>query len=129
MTISEKIIEWLTLNPKIEMVDTDFLQSDEAMGLFKMPSDIIERYISGAKYTRYYTFNIRQSSQLNTERISNQQFMEELEQWIEAQSVLKNYPIADCIHIRSSGGYAVQEMDGEQTVYQIILEIKYIGRA
>lgn len=135
MTISESIVTWLKTNTSISImsdIETDLLQANnESMGLYKAPENIIVEYVDGSKLvTEYYMFLARQSSQLDSDRISNQQFLSNLEEWVDGKNFKKEFPTLvtkySCENISISSTYYMQEQDEQESIYQLSIEISYL---
>lgn len=139
MTISESIIEWLRgYSGGIEATDKitvdQLAAQDETYGVFKAPGDTVTEYIGGARdVTAYYLFVCRQPSQTNDMRISNQDWMEALEEWIRAQNIARNLPQLEgkrsCWGVSIANSYTMQEQDDDGTVYQFSIAINYSEEA
>jgi hypothetical protein len=132
MTISESIIEWLEgYNLKVLDVETEQLEAvSEAYGFFKQPERNIEYFIDGSqKITEYYTFLTKQDSNLNIQRVSNGEFLESLEEWVEDKNFNEDFPTLTngiVTDIAIANSFYVQEQNEETAVYQLSLEIIYI---
>lgn len=135
MTISESIIQWLYTNDSLDIVgaiDTDNLSADtESMALFKQPNRIVTEYIGGSKdVTDYYYFLLKQSAQLDSTRISNQEWLSNLEEWIDHNNMIDNLPelgsSKTAYKVAISTSYYMTEKTQEEATYQLGLEISYI---
>lgn len=135
MTISQSIIEWLNgYDAVIEDVDTDLLaalqEPAEAYGFFKTPDRIIVPFLDGTReITEYYQFLTRQNSQLDSERIDNQEFLADMEEWVYQKNLAREYP--DIIGVRVtnievSNSFYVQQSEETEAVYQLSIGITYI---
>lgn len=134
MTVSRAIIQWLFQNDTIEIdekINTDLLDAKAtAYALSKTPSNIIEQFNDGSeRRTEYYTFLTKRNSQLDNERISNDQFLENLQEWVWENNLNGNIPQLDnkrfCDNIAISSSYYLFEVETEESIYSLTLEIIY----
>ena len=131
MTVAGSLKTWLMTNESIELledIDTDFLQAEaESAGTYKQPSDNVLVFIDGTKQiTSYYLVLFRQASKLEAERLSNAEFMEAFENWVEDQDNAENYPAGiNCQRVAIANSYYMQEADVSTAVYQISIAITY----
>ena len=134
MTISESIIQWLYTNGTIqidERINTEKLDgSAVAYSLSKVPQNLVNKFIDGSeRRTQYYMFFVRQSTQIESERISNDKFLENLEDWVWMQNKNRNFPILDnkrtCESIGVSSTYYLYETEEEEGVYSLTIQIVY----
>ena len=91
MTVSESIQKWLYQFGEIEIdekINTDLLNAQvNAYALTKAPTNIVEEFIDGSSInTEYYTFLTRRTTQFDGERVSNNQFLENLTEWVESRN-------------------------------------------
>lgn len=134
MTISKAIIQWMYQNDTIEIdekINTNLLDAKAtAYALSKTPSNTVEQFNDGSeKRTEYYTLLTKRSSQLDIERVSNDQFLENLEEWVWEQNLNGNVPKLDnkryCDNIAISSSYYLFENETEESIYSLTLEIQY----
>lgn len=134
MTIPQAIKQWLYKNPSIEIderIDTEILDSQAiAYALSKNPTNTKEVFVDGSELrTEYYTFFARQNSQLETERIDNDKFLEDLENWIFERNFEGDLPVLDnkryCDSVEISQGYYLFENDENESVYSLTIQITY----
>lgn len=126
MTISECLINWLTLFDN-SVIMTDRLDAfQQTFGLIKSPSGSRHSDVTGRTYTtRYYTFLVKKPCSVEAERRAAQSWLEELEDWIYQKE--EPYPTTldagefDDIQISSSFGM----MDASLTEarYGLILKV------
>jgi hypothetical protein len=125
MTISESIATWLQ-GYSIMEINTDELKAEaETFGLFETPDDSSEEFLDGSILrTEYYIFLIRRNAQLESERISNQQFIEGLSEWVREQELAGKYP--ENMNIEKVWvAYAyMQEREEQEAIYQVSLGIE-----
>lgn len=135
MTIAKSIIDWLKGYENIDIneeITTDMLKAQSAaFGMFKTPEKNVENYNDGSQLiTEYYLFLVRQDSQLDAERVSNNQWLEDLEDWVDQKNFNEDYPIlkknCSCQNIEISSPYYMQSTEGEEAVYQLSVGIQYL---
>lgn len=108
--------------------DTDKLRAEaESLGIYKQPTNETVDYIDGSTLcTDYFYIVARQEAQEERDRVSNQEFLEQFEQWIAEQNYKSNYPQGYNIEeISVANSFYMQETDGEQAVYQISVGVTY----
>lgn len=108
--------------------DTDRLRAEaESLGIYKQPTNETVDYIdSSTLCTDYFYIVARQEAQEERDRVSNQEFLEQFEQWIAEQNYKSNYPQGHNIEeILVANSFYMQETDGEQAVYQISVGVTY----
>ena len=134
MTISESIIQWLYTNGTIqidERINTEKLDAEAvAYSLSKVPQSIVKAFIDGSqRRTEYYMFFVRQSTQIESERISNDKFLENLEEWVWKQNRNRNLPNLDgkryCDSVGISSTFYLFDTAEEDGVYSLTIEITY----
>lgn len=134
MTISESIIQWLSDFGEIKIdsvINTELLKAQpNAYAMIKTPTNIRQEFIDGSSVnTEYYTFLARKSSQFNAERINNNQFLENLTDWVENANMDGNLPKLDnkrfCDNIAISSGFYLFETEENESVYSLTFEIIY----
>lgn len=138
MTITESVIEWLNgFDGGIEVdegVNTDQLAANaEAYGIFRTPGDIVTVFVHGGRdVATYLNLIVRQPSQTETMRRSNQAWMEHLDRWVRTQSALRNLPQLDgereCYAVSVANSFYMQEQTETESVYQITLCVHYTER-
>lgn len=132
MTITDSVIQWLTSNPSLDIVDieTDNLGDVDTpqYALFQTPQDTVDRlHIDGSRIvSTYRIFNMRQAAVTDGMRRSNQQWLEDFTTWVNAA---KSLPVLDgvraCISVTIEGGAFMQERVESNAIYQAMLKIKY----
>lgn len=131
MTLSESIKIWTKECPGLALCDdfdTDRLRAEaESLGIYKQPTNETVDYIDGSTLcTDYFYIVARQEAQEERDRVSNQEFLEQFEQWIAEQNYKSNYPQGHNIEeISVANSFYMQETDGEQAVYQISVGVTY----
>lgn len=130
MTNSELIKEWLRACKFIEIVDidTDRLEAQaESMGIYKQATRDVDEYIDGSKLiSEYYYFLTRQSAQLESERIGAQEFLSQIEGWVEESEYNEIYPkIPGIERVFIANGFYMTDAETDESVYQISIGITY----
>lgn len=130
MTNSELIKEWLRTCKFIEIVDidTDRLEAQaESMGIYKQATRDVDEYIDGSKLiSEYYYFLTRQSAQLESERIGAQEFLSQIEGWVEESEYNEIYPkIPGIERVFIANGFYMTDAETDESVYQISIGITY----
>lgn len=135
MTISESIIQWLYTFGDIainERVNTDQLEAAaRSMGLYATPQTTVQGYIDGSRsVTAYYTFLVRDASQDDASRKSNQEWLEGLQSWVQLQSLGGSLPVLSegktCQAVGIANTFYMQSQAEEEAVYQMTISITYI---
>ena len=137
MTISQAIVTWLYTNSSLSVddVDTDTLAaSAAAYGLYKTPQTNVVTYVDGTRdVTAYYTFHVRQRSNVEVTRQSNQEFLEGFETWVRTQSHASIFPALasplECQRVFVANTFSALETETDETIYQLTLGINYIDKA
>ncbi len=137
MTISKAIIDWLYGFGNIdvdERIDTDALSAaSQSLGLYKTPQASVKAYVDGTRdVTAYYNFMAKQGAQTNSERASNQAWMEALEAWVRRKNIARELPTLgehrDCSAASISSSYFMLDGSDENATYQLTLAINYTER-
>ncbi len=134
MTVNEAIKQWLYKNPLLKIDDkisTEILKAEAvAYALSKTPTTTIETFVDGSQLrTEYYMFFARQSTQLESERISNDEFLEKFESWVDEKNLSGDLPVIDKKRIVDEVGvsstFYLYEQDEEESIYTFTIMIKY----
>lgn len=138
MTLTQSVIEWLAgFDGGIEVdegVNTDMLAANAAAyGLFKTPGNVTTDFVNGGRdVTEYLNLIVRQPSQTETMRQSNQAWMEQLERWVRTRNILRELPVLgddrECYGVAIAGSFYMQEQTPTESVYQIALAVHYTER-
>lgn len=134
MSVSEAIITWLggfTYNSQgLQKVNTD--RQDETAktyALIKEPIVNIKAYLSGRKeHTEHYEISARLSTQTETNRKSNSEWLEQLEKWIASQNAFGSFPTIDNAtvnEIKVTSAYYLGTTNENTSVYSITISIRY----
>lgn len=127
MSKTSGIIAWLNTCPQITVVDMSQTTID-AQGLYKQAAVTVQECIDGSKFiTENYYILFSRDAQVNDDRISNEELLENFENWIDDQEYAENYPDIGypvervCI----SNSYTMMSRDDDSAVYQATLQIMY----
>lgn len=136
MTVGECLKEWLSEyeGADISVLDTDFIEGEKgSFAIYKSPNNTSVPFIDGSSLvTEYYQFFARQSTQLDEERIDNQNFLAELENWVEERDCNEEYPDLSgvgnlsCTEIGVSNSAAITSQEEDNAIYQITIAIQYL---
>jgi len=133
MSIITGILGWVKscdLVDDPEYIDVNLLPPEMmALGIYKQPSGTVEPLVDGTKIiTDVYYLLFKRPAQLEAERISSDEYLEQIEKWVEAQECEENYPE---IGYRVFGvgitntAYMMERTD-EDAVYQLAISITYM---
>lgn len=136
MTVSECIKNWLCGYEKMDIgeIATDFVEGDlGSYAILKSPNSTPEEYSDGSRLiTEFYQFFARKSTQIDVERIGNQQLLTDLEEWVEQKNFAEDYPDLSvcgrlaCQDISISGSATILSQEETNAIYQIIISIQYL---
>lgn len=135
MTVAECIKEWLGGFEHMDFseLSTDFIEADmDSYGIFKSPNKTIIPFNDGSKLvTEYYQFFGRKATTEDSERISNQQVLADLEDWIEEKDFDEAYPDLSsignltCTEISIANSATIIDQSDNNAIYQITIAIQY----
>ena len=138
MTVTQSVIEWLHgFGGGIEVdegVSTDQLAAAaEAYGMFRTPGDISIDFVHGGRdVITYLNFIVRQPSQTESMRRSNQAWMEQLQSWVREMNIQRSLPLMDngceCYAVAIANSFSVQDQTETEAVYQITIAVHYTER-
>lgn len=134
--ISECVKSWLNEYDKADFSEmaTDFIEGEiGSYAIYKSPNKTIVPFIDGSKLvTEYYQLFARQSTQIEAERVDNQQFLSDLEDWVEKKDYNEDYPNLSevgsivCAEIKISNSAAITSQEDDNAIYQITIAIQYL---
>nr|DAV69618.1 MAG TPA: Minor capsid protein from bacteriophage [Caudoviricetes sp.] len=136
MTVSQAVINWLlTFDSeygKMTGIDTDIIKGTTASyALVKEPvQNKIEDILGNVTCTDYYQLAARLDSQVNSDRIDNVAFLEALTEWIREKNKAKDYPVikqGTVEKIEVTTPFYLGKTDGDNSIYQLTIAIKYKG--
>lgn len=134
MTINQAIVEWLYTNGTIEIddhINTDILDASKSYAVSKEPTNVTERkFVGGGSIrTEYYQVLAKRNTQFEQERISNDEFLQNLEMWVHQKNRNRDFPdLGDtktCDSIGISSGYYLYSSNEEESIYTLTIEITY----
>lgn len=136
MTVAECLKEWLNTYSGADFgdIDTDIIENmNGSRAIFKAPNKTVRKYNDGSSLnTEYYQFFAKQSVLLEEERVDNQQFMSDLEDWIEEKDFNEDYPDLSkvgrltCTEISISNSSTITYENEDKAVYHITIAIEYL---
>lgn len=136
VTVGECLKKWLGEyeNADIEELATDFIEGENgSFAIYKAPNNTVIFYNDGSSLiTEYYQFFARQPTQIDKERIGNQQFMSDLEKWVEEKDINEEYPDLfvvgnlTCVGISIENSAAVTSQEENNAIYQISIALQYL---
>lgn len=126
------LIKWFESCPLIEEVsEIDVCQlnpQDPAVALYKQPGVTVQRLIDGSEIRteNYYLLFLR-PMKLKNERVSNEEYLENIEEWVWDQEMAENYPdIGHPIHnIEMSNAFYMMSRTEDEAEYQFTVSITY----
>lgn len=136
MTISECIIEWLSEYQKMEFAEcaVDQIEAEDGTyAIFKTPNKNITEYTDGSQLiTEYFQLVARKSTQLDSERVNNQQMLVDLENWVEEKNMEEDYPDLSkagkliCMNINVSDSNSIVSQEDTSAIYQLSIAVQYL---
>lgn len=135
MSKTQSIIDWFAECGLVEdIIEFDVNQlaaKDDAAGLYKQPAVTREKLIDGSEIvTENYYLLFRRAAQLKADRISNDDFLEQVEDWLVDQEFAENYPDIGypVYEVSISNSFYMLERDTNEAIYQLSISIKYERR-
>ncbi len=135
MSKTQNIIDWFTecelVDNVIEFDVNQLAAKDDAAGLYKQPAVTREKLIDGSEIvTENYYLLFRRAAQLKADRVSNDDFLEQVEDWLIKQEFAENYPDIGypVYEIGISNSFYMLERDTNEAIYQLSISIKYERR-
>ena len=135
MTVGQALIEWLHTYGDIEaeaVIETDQLDSEaKSYGLFKEAQRNVTPFINGSQdVSEYYNILVRARSKLDSNRITNQEWLEGLEFWIRNQNLKRILPDLgpgrECWGVGVSVTGYMMEQETDTAAYQLSVVINYL---
>lgn len=135
MTVTECVKTWLGSYDGVDLdVDIGFLEGDnDTYAIYKQPNRNEVAYNDGSKLvTDYFQFFARQSTQIPENRIENEQFLDDLENWVEEENFNEEYPDLspagnlECQDIGITSTAAIISQEDDSAIYQLILAVQYL---
>ena len=128
MSISKGIIDWLNTCPQIKMLDMAQTTID-AEGLYKQPAVTVQELIDGSKIiTQNYYILFERDVQVKSDRMSNEEVLEAVEDWIDEQNWIDNFPDIgyDVDTVGISNSYYMLSRENDVATYQATLSIRFM---
>ena len=126
------LIDWFKTCPQIEDVtEIDVSQlapEDPAAGLYKQPTVSTQQLIDGSEIrTETYYLLFLRPMQLQSERVDNEEYLENIENWIWEQEMAEKYPdIGYPVHeIEMSNAFYMLSRTEDNAAYQFTVSITY----
>ena len=126
------IVEWFEACPLIEnagSIDVNQLPAElQALGIYKQPTRTVTELIDGGSIvTETYYLLFQQPAQLIDERIDTDEYLEQVENWVEAQEMAEAYPQIgyEVYEISVADTFYMMSRDETEAVYQLAISIKY----
>lgn len=129
MTISKYVSSFIKEYENIK-IDTNHVEAgSDKYGLFKSPSrDFVRKVDGSTTITEYYQFFASQKSISESERLEDDEWLEDFIYWLDDYPIEYDYPIIDeqrrVIDI-SAAGCPTPMSDNNGMMYQITLKITY----
>lgn len=130
MSITKGIVEWFKTCPDVKDVaifDVSQVKAANA-GIYKQPSVTIENLIDGGQIrTEHYYILFVKDAQIPKDRMDNEEVLQKVEEWIDAQEFEENYPDIGypVYEIGATNSYYMVERGEVEATYQITIKIKY----
>lgn len=134
MTIAKCLSEWLKSILDIVNISTEQIGADiDSYGLYRSPDRNTESYIDDSyAITEYYQFFAKQSSQTESERLDNDEWLEYVTYTIDDKSYCEDFPALDkdrvCIGIELTGQPYSLESASDETIFAMTIKIKYLRK-
>lgn len=132
MAITTGLLNWFRsceIIEEPEYIDVNQLPAEmQALGVYKQPSRTIDRLIDGTQIiTDVYYLLFQRPAQMNDERISNEEYLEQVETWVENQEYAENYPDIGypVFEIEVTNTFCMLNRTETEAVYQLAISVKY----
>lgn len=135
MIVTECVKEWLGTYEGLDLdVDVSFISGDnDTYAIYKQPNRNEVPYNDGNKLiTDYFQFFARQSTQIKENMTENEQFLDDLENWVEEKNFNEEYPELfkagklECQDIGISSTATIISQEEDNAIYQLIIAIQYL---
>ena len=129
MTVSQSVIAWLKRFEE-KSVNTDIQPAKvNSYSLVKEPIINKKTFINGrVRVTEHYTFMARLDSQMDSARVENNAWGEELEEWVRDMCKKKDLPAIDGATTHSvniTTPFYLGKSEANESVYQVTISIIY----
>lgn len=134
MTVSGAIIAWLKTFEveeywKMRHIDTDFMHGNVDYVLMKEPTQNVTTLVTGDKvFEDYYMLQARLPNNTNADNTDNNEFGEELENWVRKKNKNREYPVIPGAVVTAVGittPFYVGKVDKGNSIYQMTISVKY----
>lgn len=132
-TIKQSIIEWLQLFDGFEIedfIETDIANNDGGFAVTKEPNQVLKEFNDGSMILQeYYTFVAKLQTVTESQRKSNDEFMESFQDWIINKNKEYDLPALKegcfCNNIAISSSYYLESNENKLGMYIFTIEIQY----
>lgn len=129
MTNSGAVINWLRIFDGLGRIDTELMHGNVDYALVKEPVREIKESVTGDQtITEHYTLQARMPNSTNMDSAENSEFMEALEQWVEACDDRKEYPDIPRGTVTAVGimtPFYVGKTGQDNSIYQMTISVVY----
>lgn len=130
------LIEWFEACPLVKdagYIDVNQLGTEErSSSIYKQPSVTITELIDGSKLvSESYYLLFRRAGQLKEDRFDNEEYLDAIENWVEEQGFLENYPDIgfEVYKLSMSNATYMSQRDETDAIYQLTITISYERKA
>lgn len=132
MSRTNGVKDWLSACPfldDLEAIDINQLSPAlKALGVYKQPTKTVTKLIDGSAIVKeIYYLLFRQPAQLAQERISNEEYMEKIEGWVDDQNWAENFPQIDArvYEVEAVNTFYMSGRGEDNATYQLSIAITY----
>lgn len=132
MSRTSGVVDWLKACPflaDLEAIDVNQLSPElEALGVYKQPTRTVTELIDGgAIVTEIFYLLFRQPAQLAQERMSSEEYLENVESWIEEQTWADNLPEigARVYSVETLDTFYMMDREENDAIYQLSMSVTY----
>lgn len=132
MSRTNGVVGWLKTCPfldGLEAIDINQLSPElQALGIYKQPTRTVIELIDGsAIITEIFYLLFQQPAQLAQERMSNEEYLEKIESWVEEQNWADNLPdIGVPVHeVEVVNTFYMRDRSDDEAVYQLSISLTF----
>ena len=132
MSRTNGVVGWLKTCPfldGLEAIDINQLSPElQALGIYKQPTRTVTELIDGsAIITEIFYLLFQQPAQLAQERMSNEEYLEKIESWVEEQNWSDNLPdIGVPVHeVEVVNTFYMRDRSDDEAVYQLSISLTF----
>ena len=132
MSRTNGVVGWLKTCPfldGLEAIDINQLSPElQALGIYKQPTRTVTELIDGsAIITEIFYLLFQQPAQLAQERMSNEEYLEKIESWVEEQNWVDNLPdIGVPVHeVEVVNTFYMRDRSDDEAVYQLSISLTF----